>query len=135
MKQICRLLKITSFAIILTFVFAFSAHAGVLSFNEAVPILKGWKTLPSQTKETTSTMTGIILTRKDVDAVQFQARGKDAYGKWNAWGKTTLVTAIHQNCVVYLDQNYGTGSVLELRFRDNKAGFGSNVITGTWQYF
>ncbi len=135
MKQICKLLKITSFAIILTILCTISVKAGVYGFTEAVPILKGWKSLPTQTKDTTSTMTGVILTRKDVDAVQFQARGKNAYGTWNEWGGITLVTAINQNCVVYLDQNYGTGSILELRFRDNKAGFGSNVIIGTWQYF
>lgn len=135
MKKIKKYLKISTVAFAVAMMFATTVSAGVLSFTEATPILKGWKTLSERTKDQSSSMSGIILSRKDNDALQFQARGQNADEKWNDWHTTTLVTAINQNFVVRFDNNYGSGTKVQARFRNNVVNLNTGTTIGTWQYF
>ena len=135
MKRIKKYLKISTVTFAVAMMFATTVSAGVLSFTEATPILKGWKELSERTKDQSSYMSGIILSRKDDDALQFQARARNAEGDWNKWHTTTLVTAINQNFVVHFDNNYGSGTKVQARFRNNAVSLKTGTTIGTWQYF
>ena len=135
MKKISKYLKISTFAFVLAMMCFVSVSAGTLAFTEATPILQGWKELSERTKDQSSYMSGVILSRKDNDALQFQARGKNSSGNWNSWYITTVVTQTNQNFVVHFDNNYGTGTKVQARFRNNSWNLNTGTTIGNWQYF
>ncbi len=135
MKKAKKWLKISTFAFAFAIMFLTTASAGILSFTESTPILQGWKELSERTKDQSSYMSGVILSRKENDALQFQARGKNSAGNWNNWYTTTVVTRTNQNFVVNFDNNYGSGTTVQARFRNNAWNLNTGVTAGTWQYF
>lgn len=135
MKKLKKYLKISTFVFVVSIMCLVSTKAGSLGFTEATPILQGWKELSVCTKEQSSYMSGVILSRKDNDALQFQARGKNSSGSWNSWYTTTVVTAINQNFVVNFDNNYGSGTEVQARFRNNAWNLNTGTTIGNWQYF
>ncbi|MDD3408481.1 MAG: hypothetical protein PHX85_02475 [Methanobacteriaceae archaeon] len=112
-----------------------SVNAGVQTINDSVPTMQGWKALPSKTKDDSSSVSGVILTKKEPSAVQFNARGKKADDTWGNYYNTTLVNATNQNFVVRFEYNFGAGTEVNVRFRNNAWNIYSRMISGTWQYF
>lgn len=135
MRKVKRFLMLSVIAVAMVFGIL-SVNAGVLSFSEAVPIFQGWKELSVKTKDSSSYMSGVILTRLEVsNAVQFEARGKNSAGNWNGWYDTTTVHLKNANFVVYFDNNYGAGTQVQARFRNYNWNLDTGVVAGTWQYF
>ena len=135
MKKIKVFLTVSISALAIVLFTTLSVSAGVLQFNEATPTMMQWKKLSSRTKEQSSYMSGIIMHRKENDALQFQVRGQNSSNSWNEWYTTTVVTAINQNFVVRFDNNYGSGTKVQARFRNNNWTLGSGVAQGEWRYF
>ena len=69
MKKAKKWLKISTFAFAFAIMFLTTASAGILSFTESTPILQGWKELSERTKDQSSYMSGVILSRKENDAL------------------------------------------------------------------
>lgn len=113
-----------------------SVRAGVLNINNTVPTFMIWETgLPVRTKTDSTDFSGVILSRKDPNTVQFQARGKKADGTWGNYYTTTNVSTLHANCIVHFEYNFGVGTQVHLRYRNYNLSIESQMITGQWNYF
>lgn len=134
MRKIKKVLGVSVFMFILSLSFGFVAKAGYINFTESTPIMQGWKNLSVERKEKSSDMSGVVLSRKDNNAYDFQVRGKNSSGKWNSWYKTTVVNAINQNFIVNYDNNYGTGTEVQARFRNHSWNMNTGTVIGTWNY-